>query len=118
VPQPSAQGRLLLTRISHRTTGLIQLWRGLQPAASRLVSTRLLHCANDSTSRHECRDGSLERLRHEVECALRSPHDEKSGLSAHSSAPARPKEAAALIRCGQGTALPVTTQLVNPGLIG
>ena len=56
------------------------MWRGLQPAASRLVSTRLLHCANDSTSRHECRDGSLERLRHEVEYALRVPHDEKPGL--------------------------------------
>jgi len=55
--------------------------RGLQPAASRLVSTPVLACAGNSVCRHECRDGSLERLRHEVECALRVPHDEKSGLS-------------------------------------
>jgi len=54
------------------------MWRGLQPAASRLVSTLVHPWAGKSMSRHECRDGSLGRPRHGVESAIRVAHDQQS----------------------------------------
>jgi hypothetical protein len=59
------------------------MWRGLQPAASRLVSTPVQFEAQNKVSRHECRDGSLERLRHKVNSAVGTWHDEKCALADH-----------------------------------
>ena len=52
-------------------------------ASACRVETRL--DARNSTSRHECRDGSLERLRHKVNSALGTAHGETTspGLRAN-----------------------------------
>jgi len=70
------------------------MWRGLQPAASRLVLTPAQLEARNNVSRHECRDGSLERLRHKVNSAVGTWHDEKSR-----SDPFRDKGRGAIVPC-------------------
>jgi len=78
------------------------VWRGLQPAASRLVSTPVLLCPRNSVSRHECRDGSLERLRHMLRSAVETGHGEKSNLEAQVCSQLNRADAAAIADHAEG----------------